>query len=172
MLTESPKHHGIPTTKYPQCISNPSHSPGWCNYYWEPQTEKKLGLGRGREFKKNKQPLLQLQGMTGKDIKVLKLSYILFFLFFFFCPEEKVLHKWKGKSKTEGPSGPTQDCERRWAPGLPHPNPVWMRTTWSQWAPRGGQAEETLGWALLASWGSPVAWKRSWEGAQVGEEKD
>ena len=105
MLTESPKHHGIPTTKYPQCISNPSHSPGWCNYYWEPQTEKKLGLGRGREFKKNKQPLLQLQGMTGKDIKVLKLSSILFF-FFFFCPEEKVLHKWKGKSKTEGPSGP------------------------------------------------------------------
>ena len=91
--------------------------------------------------------------MTGKDIKVLKLSSILFF-FFFFCPEVKVLHKWKGKSKTEGPSGPTQDCERRWAPGLPHPNPVWMRTTWSQWAPRGGQAEETLGWALLASWGS------------------
>ena len=45
-------------------------------------------------------------GITGKDIKVLKLSSILFFLFFFFCPEEKVLHKWKGKSKTEGPSGP------------------------------------------------------------------
>ena len=76
--------------------------------------------------------------MIGKDIKVLKLSSILFF--FFFCPEEKVLHKWKGKSKTEGPSGP-RTLRGGGPPDCPIPTlhgrgqPEAMST--SEWAGRG-----------------------------------